>query len=121
MVKSGLKILLDALKGQGLTNPDDFQVGKTKLFMRDKQVRPFIAFLLCALPRVAKRLTQHPLYTVRQIGRAQADYAQGPCDHSAKGVFPSKRMGKAVSDSRTQIFLRASHHWLAALAGIQGA
>lgn len=50
MVKSGLKILLDALKGQGLTNPDDFQVGKTKLFMRDKQVRPFIAFLLCALP-----------------------------------------------------------------------
>jgi hypothetical protein len=44
MVKSGLKILLDALKGQGLTNPDDFQVGKTKLFMRDKQVRPFVAF-----------------------------------------------------------------------------
>lgn len=37
MVKSGLKILLDALKGQGLTSPDDFQVGKTKLFMRDKQ------------------------------------------------------------------------------------
>ncbi len=51
MVKSGLKILLNALKGQGLTNPDDFQVGKTKLFMRDKQVRPFIAFfIVCALP-----------------------------------------------------------------------
>ncbi len=63
MVKSGLNILLDALKGQGLTNPNDFQVGKTKRFMRDKQVQPFIAFLLCALPHVAKGLTQHPLYS----------------------------------------------------------
>jgi hypothetical protein len=50
MVKSGMKILLDALKGQGLTNPNDFQVGKTKLFMRDKQVR------LCRCPCTTIRM-----------------------------------------------------------------
>jgi myosin heavy subunit len=38
MVKKALKILLEGLKAQGLTNATDLQIGKTKIFMRDSQV-----------------------------------------------------------------------------------
>jgi hypothetical protein len=38
LAKKALKVLLEGLKTLGLTHPNDFQLGLTKIFMRDTQV-----------------------------------------------------------------------------------